>query len=358
MKIKIAAEFFASVLDRMSAVKPNANGEVSKCVLLEAKDGKLKVQKTDLSSYLSKVFAVDDITEDGTVLVPFDLLYRFVKMNVGDLLLYTEGKKLYVVGSAGKSRFESLDINTYPVPPSPAEYGEPSSVPSAVIAKVLDCEKFVAKKGYQNIGVYMGPRGVEAMDGLRMITCKVGVSVPEMVLVPSLLRGLSLSNDIVAVYPILNGAGETKSLAIHDGDVELICRILDSDFRDLSSIVNFDGKSVVTFPSEPFLKISKDIRSMSDVLDKKVRLSVEKGVVSFFAKTPTSETKMALTADGVDGEPTFSIALNCAFLVDAIEALDVSDSVLMHYQSSNQAVKFTTPDGSTVCAVMPMNNIE
>lgn len=358
MKLKIPAEFFASVLDRMSTVKPNATGEVSKCVYLEAKSGHLKVQKTDLSSYLSKVFAVDDISEEGVVLVPFDLLFRFVKMNEGDLLLYTEGKKLYVVGSAGKSRFESMDINTYPNPPSPSEYGEPSTVPSAVISKVIECDKFVAKKGYQHLGVYMGPRGVEAMDGLRLITCKIGVPVPEMVLVPSLLRGLVLSNESVVIYPVLNSSGETKALAIQDGDIELICRILDADFRDLSEITNFNGKSVVTLPSELFMKIAKDIRAMADVLDKKIKITVDKEVVSFFAKTLTSETKMGLEADKVDGEPSFSVVLNCAFLVDAVEAMDVSDSILMHYQSGTQAVKFTTPDGATVCAVMPMNNIE
>ncbi len=358
MKIKISAEFFASVLDRMGTLKPNSNGEVSKHVYLEAKTGMLKVQKTDLSSYLSKTFAVEDITEKGRMLVPFDLLNRFVKMNEGDLLLYTEGKKLYVTGSAGKTRFECLDIDTYPLPPSPSEYGEPTMVPSEVISKVIECDKFVAKKGYSNLGVYMGPRGIEAMDGLRLITCKVGVALPEMVLVPSLLRGLGLSNETVAIYPILNPSGETKSLAIQDGDVELICRILDSEFRDLSVITNFTGKSVVVFNSESFLKVAKDIRAMSDVVDKRMKMVVDQGIASFFAKTSTSETKMVLDVESIDGEPSFSVAMNCGFLVDALEAMDVAELVSMHYQSGKQAVKFTTPDGATVCAVVPINNIK
>jgi len=356
MNFTIDAGIFKEALAKLGVVKSNSTvGEVIKSVKMEFVDGKLLLQKTDLNSYIFRTVDVvtsKDIT--GVCLAPYDLLHRFISILDGEIHLYLKDNKLYVESGKAKSRFQTLDVNFYPNPPK-VDHSCGTIIPTSTIRRVIDCDKVDASRAALHYGVHVGNSGVQATDGSRAMWYTSPVETPDIVLVPSVLKGLDLSSDTVTIYPVKNEGGIDIGMSIQDGLTELITRSMNTSFPALSQYFEV-GEVLATLKldSLAFGSLVKNIRSMSDNF-KRVRLDFKGDTLFMFCKTDSSETKMEMVVTESTGLPEFSVSFNSSFLYDATTLIDGAN-INFIFRGVDKGAFFENDSRNAKMLVMPMSD--
>lgn len=333
-------------------------------VLLEAKDGHLKLVTTDLEIGMTCVVPLDD-SGNGAVTVP-ERIIRDVVSNLSSdtaLKISADERSLLTV-SAGKSQYtiHGLPADEFPALPEVASDTIIHFSASAIrdlVRKTL----FAASTDEARViltGCLLTWDGETAMmvatDTHRLAMKKVAASgqcsSPVSVIIPSralqeLLRLLGSSDDTVEVTV---GTGQIR---FSTGRVQLISRLIEGQFPAFERVIPQETHKHMAANRQEFYDAVRRASIVARAESNKLILKSEDSTLIITAKTgEVGEAREELTIN-LEGEPV-GIAFNAEYLQDVLAVLDTETVEIGLTGPLNPGLLKAEGEPDYIYVVMPM----
>ncbi len=346
-------------------------------VLLDAKDGLLQLDATDLEVGIRTSIACNS-AKPGTTTLNAHKLFEIVNAaEAGEVSLRTLEKD-WVEIKCGRAKFKmmGLDPRSFPAMPkqgdgqgAKAAARKPLKAELGIAADVL--KKMITRTifavspdetRYNLSGVYIESPGVGmarmvATDGHRLsmverevpgFTMEGGAIMPRKGLA-ELRKLLDLGGDAGVTLTLESQLGWIKR-----GATELSMRLVEGEFPDYQGVVPKESKYMIKVSRDSLQAAIKRAKIFSSERYHGVKLALADGGVTISSTTPElGEASETIDAD-FKGEE-FSVGFNSAYLLDALNELPPESDVIMGLSDEVSPGAFTTPaDSGYKYVVMPM----
>ena len=362
MKITLTLSALAGPLAAVAApALGRANLPILSNVLLEARDGLLHLTGTDLELEIRAAVPAESSAE-GSFTVPAGKFLAIVQALPPGAALALEYAGERATLRSGSSRFAlaTLPADNFPAM-DPAKYGEPATVPAAILHRLLDRTKYAMAQQdvrYYLNGLFLERAGGQlravASDGHRLMVTEAASEGPD-------LPGAILPGRAVKELSKLTGKADGEaSLAIAPdaarvtvAGITLTTKTIEGRFPDWRRVVPTQFSSLLRVDRTGFLAALARVSVVSDEKYKSMAMKI--GAECQFRATNTchEEAEEIVNAEEIDGKPV-SVGFNAAYLAEAASHLS-GQTLCLEFTESANACRITDPeDDSTRAVVMPM----
>lgn len=364
MKVTVLQEHLMKALTRTGRiVSPKSPLPIAQHVLVEAKEGRLKLAVTNLET--TEVVGVGaKVTAEGGICVPSRLLSELVATLPADSVELVVKEGVLAV-SCGKFRATLPGMETREFPPIPAVAGASTiTLEKSVILGALAQVLFSAATDEGRpllTGIRFTTRGdetlVAATDGYRL-------SVKHLPLAPD--GGLDLVVPARALAEVVKVSGEEKDvaevvllrssdnqLAFVVGDTEIFTRLIDGEYPNFEKIIPATHLTELRVDREQLSRAVKSVAIFARDSANIIKLHVEGQTIVVSANTPqvgenTVEVEATVSGDGGD------IAFNSRFLTEFLSTMTAEEIVFRMGGSLNPGVFMIGGDETFLHIIMPV----
>jgi DNA polymerase-3 subunit beta len=347
-------------------------------VLLEAKDGSLQLDATDLEVGVRTAIACSSKTPGITTLNARKLFEIVREAEASEVQLRTLEKD-WVELKCGRARFKMMGLDPRSFPAMPKQ-GDAAGGKTATARKPLKAELATAadvlaamidrtifavspdETRYNLSGVYIespsaGIARMVATDGHRL-------SMIEREIADFKMEGGAIlpRKGLAELRKLLDSEGEAGvklSLEsqlgwIKRGSTELSMRLIEGEFPDYRGVVPKESKYMVKVARDSLHAAIKRAAIFSSERYHGVKLSLADGVITISSTTPElGEANETIDSD-FKGEE-FSVGFNSAYLLQALNVIPQETDVILGLSDEVSPGAITTPsDTGYKYVVMPM----
>ncbi len=332
-------------------------------ILLEAKNGKLHINSTDLEIGIQTSIPVN-IEEEGSVTTPARIFSDLISaLSSEKITIQTKNTTLEIITTKTKSV-----LQTTPSEEFPKLYEEKGK-------EIMQIKKETLQKDFSRVvfaasfdtsrpalsGVYIkqGELGnkllLVATDGYRLSLqqAKKEVELEKPLLIPvRVLRevmGIKEENNIVNMFI----AEQKNQVLFEQGETVVVGRLIDAQFPQYEKIIPTDFSTRALFDRQELLKAVK----MSAVFAREsaniIRFSLKKDMIIVSANSAQVGENTVEVEAKVKGEET-EIAFNARYLLDFLGTIEEEDIVLEMTTPTSPGVFKIKDDPSFLHLIMPI----
>ncbi len=337
-------------------------------VMMETRNGSLKITATDLDIIITENLICDTIIE-GTTTTTAQVIYDIVrKLKTGSSLHITlkENNRLKLI--SGKSDFNLTCISSDEFPiledNMDEEYLE---VPSYEFLKIINKTKFSISndetRHYLN-GVYLDKRESEnelvavATDGHRLSKSAIKIEgsnhfYPVILPKKTVYELLTIIDEDSINIKILSTKSKIKFIY---KEIVLISKVIDGKFPDYEKVIPKDDRVSAKSNVDEFISALDRLKSLSSDRKGVIKISLNEGIMKFLIND-------AISGDGIEevqtqykGQP-LEIGFNSNYLIDVASVLESKDITLMLKDATSPTCIKDENDPLSTYIIMPMRVI-
>lgn len=362
MKVLCEREHLREGLSVVTSVIPvKSTRPAIENVYIAASDSAVELVGTDLE--VAVRYRIDEVKveEPGTALVPARVAADFVRDLTGETLsLETRGETFHIESGADHCELTTLDPDEFPVVARFSD-GEALKVQADTFTRLVGRTGFAAAREQGRYAMHGILTQVEddtlkmvATDGRRLAVASHPIEANgasgSRAIVPT--KGMQLFCRVID--------DPTEMVAIHFGEnqiglrtakAEIFARLIDGEFPRYSAVIPGSSENVVEADAALF---NKKLRLVSNVTSqdmRAVRLSLDKGQMTIFARSAAAgEATAQLEVDfkGKAGD----IAFNPDYMIDGLKNCEL-ETVRLEFNERTSPGKFTLGE-NYIYIVMPI----
>lgn len=365
MKVSVSKEeLYAAVRRVLPAVAMRSTLPVTSMILMEAKEGRLRLAATNLS-FSIETYAEAEIPAEGAVCVSAEKLASVVDMMAGKITLSLRlpSRRLILTADGKRAEIAGVDAEEFPPIPGASDAGglvlnsaafrtalQRSSIAVAELADrpILTC-LCVQRKDMAVVLI--------GADGYRLsvarMDCGGSAEGPDL-----LLPGASAK----AILRLLDAAGETVTLSVNErgsqasvviGETRIIVQLADGSYLNFAQLVPQGAATTAVVDSSALLAACKAAMIFARESSNIVRCQFEGGraIVSGM-KDEIGMTEMEIAAR-LDGDP-IKIAFNGDYLKDVLTVANGDASIRMNSPSAPLVLTLPAEVEAWTYIFMPM----
>jgi len=353
-------------------VNKNINLPILNNVLLEAKDGMLKLSSTNLEiGIVSQVRCKVD--EEGSFTVDAKLLSDYISLLPNDQISFAlePDEFLKVACRSSETKIKGMQAEDFPVIPS-IEREKPFKVNIKEFKKAISQVLFAVANSETRPeigGVYMNfnkftPKSlfIVGTDSYRLAEKKVELEdagEEKEIIVPlktlqELARILGTIKEVIGAPEFLDiYISENQILFVTEG-IELISRLIEGVYPDYRQIIPKETKTTVTVSVSELQKTIKTVAlfSKTGIFDINMLFEPAKGLVVKAANIQVGESTATVDVEfiGQLNETT----VNYRYLLDGLSNLGVEDATLSLVDSNIPLLLKSKDGGDYLYIIMPI----
>ena len=340
-------------------------------VLLDARDGALRIMATDLDIAIRAGCAAH-VARPGSCAVLGHKLLDYLRLLPGDMdarITRKNGERAEIVCGGARARIPTLDAREYPELPAMPEGGV--EIPADVLATMINRTQFaippakslIMSRFYGLLRIAPHKAVMVATDGHRLAYVEAPVSVDA---VPEQLKEILFpKRAAVELLRLCREAmiGETVRVALADNHLflavagrEMLCRAVDDKFPEFERVLPRTAKHVATIDREHLMIAIERALQFSDRERRFVRMELMPGELHIIgADQDIGESEETIECSYRGEEFVFGI--NGGYVLDFLRAVK-SVEVELRGNDAHSAIEFKpAQDGDGWCyryIVMPM----
>ena len=373
MKLSAPRKTLMTALSRIQGiVEKSSIKPITSNALLCAEQDRLSVSATNLQIGMTAHYGEVSVHTEGTISVNARKMYELIKELPEQQITIAEKQNYWIEITCG----EELNCNIIGLPPEDfplqVEVDAAAAVawnPAAFLEMIELCSFSICRDEAKiNIsGAFM-----EAIDGgqMRMVTTDgyrlsvIDQQIGDQVTTDGMIIPLKGVQEISRLLQEKSDAGPVtvsvvqNSLVIQAAEVELIVRLLDKRFPDYRVIIPGDGYTCerVVLPREQMRATLKRIAIFSNENNRPVVFSFKNQDLHIF----TEDSELGNMREHILlGEPIareFSFCINCAYLLDVVQAVEDDVCIEFNCDEENKPVVVLPATRAAVARyiIMPM----
>lgn len=334
MKFSIPQEKLTKLLQISSrAISSKPHLPILTCILLEVKNGAIKLQSTNLEVGITQIEKVN-VEKQGKAAFPARVFLEFVSsLPPGKVDVETKEKGGFLELQRFKARIALGDPEEYPIVPTSDKKTDlvldsKSFVKAAskvVIAAAVEGGRPVLTGVLFDLGG--GMLKMVATDGYRLSFYQLSVDskLSNKMIIPAkslteVLKIASEASDKRGKIEVIF-AKDQNQIIFKVGEVEIVSRLIDGEFPDWGKIIPKEFQTKTVTNNEEFLKAVKIASIFARDSSNVVKCKVEKKSLVLSANTKEvgdNVSEVDSRVEGVGGE----IAFNYRYLLDVLLALE------------------------------------
>lgn len=366
MKLTINASVLAEWLNSVSKIiSNNATLPILKNILFEAKDNKLKLWTSDISTHCWLELSAS-VEEDGTTTVPAKLITSYVNF-IGDeeilLSLDDETQTLFIKSDSNDTEIKCVAPNDFP---SVAQI-EPEQEFEISIEHFLElinettfaCSKDMTRPIFAGIYLYSKAEkliGV-ATDSFRLsektanfdnknTDIKAIIPAKPLNILSSIIGGLKTEKEKVLVQI------EKSQIAFFVDNISFVSKTIEGVFPDYQKIIPEEHKTTITVDKESFINKIKQINIFSSIYSSAIILNIIDGKLEISAENDErgkGKSILNIEQTGTDNK----IALNSQFLLEWLSKIK-SNSIYIELSEENKPAIIKDDENNFLYLVLPL----
>lgn len=365
MKVTISSNELQKKLSFVShAISTRSQLPILLHVLLEAKDGKLKLSATDLEIGIETSLSAT-IEEAGSITLPAKLFLELVNSLPADnVTLETKGTTVEVTCRRVKSNLAGLSAEEFPT--LFEDKGEPVVTLSQEYIKTyfsrvcFAASSDTTRPALSGILLQKQEDGflIVATDGYRLSLQK-NIPVEEAadiddkpILIPARVIREVLSekgSEPISIFI----SRQNNQVLFQQEDSMIIGRLIEANYPPYKKIIPADFSTKVTFDREEMQKAIKTCAIFARETANIIKLSIKKDAVIVSANTPSVGDNVVEVEAQLDGEEN-EIAFNSRYLLDAFANIDAEQMSFEMTGPLNSGVFKIANDESFLHLIMPI----
>ena len=362
MKVITTRDHLAKALNAVSRfVNPRGTLSVLGNVLLETRDGRLRVAATNLELGID-YFIGAKIDSEGSITVPARLLTDYLN-NLGEekVELSTKDQTLHIKSTAAQSTIQGIDASEFPLIPEVKD-GKTVTVSAAGIKDIISKVSFAASTDETRpilSGVlfhFKDPElKVAATDSYRLaeLTMRFEKKAPEELKVVVPAKALAELGRITDDQEVSVRTAENQ-VQFETEDVRLVSRLLEGEFPNYTQIIPQKLETKAVLPREDFINRIRIASLFSADAGMGVRLTFKApGKVEVTAEAAQVGDSQASLSAKVDG-PENTVSFNGRYLLDALGALSGDKVTLETSGKLSPCLVSGQGEKDYVCVIMPL----
>lgn len=363
MEIVIHHKNLQEALDLISRISTkHSTLPILQCAKLEAKDGKINIQATNLELNINLPIA-GKVVEDGLVAIPAQIFLQSIQfLNQSEITLRTEDQVLQLETSNTKTSIKTFNVEDFPII-SQLE-GDGSVINGATFSNGIKSVAFAASQ--TSIKPELGSVFIQqkkehtltfvATDSFRLMEKTIsqkGLIFNQSIMVPQ-KNAIELSRvcDVVGEDPFFVNNDNQCALKFPNG-VYVSSRLVAGNFPDYAQIIPKEFSTHIIVLKEDLLK---SFKKTSIFLNKfrQVSLNVTKNNLTVSSQNnEVGHTTDTIKAD-VEGDE-ITLNFNQQYIMDPLSHI-VEDSIKLSFAGVGRAVIIQgLSDKNLKYLVMPMN---
>lgn len=333
-------------------------------LLIETKDGKLRLSSTDLEIGIETYIPATIIEEGGVTVPARNFIELITSLSDTSLTLQTLQNSLEVIGKKTRSVFQTM-----PGPDFPKLYDEKGELIAVMEEKdlrkdfstvVFSASQDTTRPALSGVLVRREAGGflLVATDGFRLSLRHyklpdTKVSTQKSFIVPARVfrELLSIKEEKKEVEMYV--AGGSNQILFQQGDTLLVGRLIEAEFPNFEKIIPSDFSLSVTFDREEMQKAVKICSIFARDSANIVKLHLQRDHITVSSNTPSvGENKVEVDAV-LTGEEN-EIAFNAKYLLDLLGNLSDNELVFDMIGPLNPGVFKIKGDTSFLHLIMPI----
>lgn len=364
MKLSFLSENIQKKINFVNkAVSVKSQLPILQNLLLEAKNGELKISATDLEIGIQiKIPAKTE--KEGTITVPAKIFSELIaSLPTEKIILNTENTNLEVISSKTKSIFQTISADEFPK--LYEKKGEKTTIfksetikkefPSVVFAASIDIERPALS------GVLLKQKdshlSLVATDGFRLSlrehkTKEKEEGEEKTILVPArLLRELitMVQEEDLEFYI----SKENNQVLFCKEDIVLVGRLIEAEFPNYKKIIPTQNTTKAIFDKEEMQKAIKICSIFARETANIIRFSLKKEKIIVSANTPSIGQNSVEVEAKLIGEES-EIAFNSRYLLDLFNNIEEQEIIFEMTGPLNPGVFKLATDSSFLHLIMPI----
>ena len=352
-----------SVVERRNTIPILSN------VLLNAKDGKIRLTATDLDIEIVEEVPADVMVE-GSTTIPAHLMHDIVrKLPDGSQLEIEQGPdegRLSI--SAGRSRFalQALPPDDFP-DLTTGDLTHEFSISAALLKRMIEKTRFAIsteETRYYLNGIYLhqlekdGEQVLRAVatDGHRLaqveVPCPQGAQGIPGIIVPrkTVLELIKLIEDEEGSIEI--GLSSSKIQFSLNGMV-LTSKLIDGSFPDYERVIPSGNDKLLEVDRRLFAQAVDRVSTVSAEKGRAIKINVNPDRVVLTVNNPDSGNAEEEVAASCDSDP-LDVGFNAQYLLDIASQLEGDMAQFLMFDSGSPTIIRDTADESVLYVLMPM----
>ncbi|MCP4327540.1 MAG: DNA polymerase III subunit beta [Alphaproteobacteria bacterium] len=352
-----------SVVERRNTIPILSN------VLIEARDGRLKLTATDMDLAIVESVAAET-PQDGDTTAPAHTLYDIVRKlpDGAQVEFNADGDRSQLAIMAGRSSFSLSCLPTEDFPQTDgADFPTEFQLAAEELRGLIDRTRFAVsteETRYYLNGIYFHCADGEgtsvlraaATDGHRLARVEmplpVGAENMPAVIVPRKAVGELRKLIDETSEPITVSLSETRARFAF-GDAVLTTKLIDGTFPDYERVIPTENDKVLEVDRKVFAEAVDRVSTISTEKSRAVKLAVSEGSLVLSATSPengsaTETIEVSYQADGLD------IGFNSRYLLDIAQQIEGDGIRFVMADASSPTLVQDLADASALFVLMPM----
>jgi len=333
-------------------------------ILVEAKDGKIKVVATDLDMGVT-YWLRGKVDQDGQTTVPVKLLSSYLSSALGGKIQIDEKDSVISVEADGsQATINGVAADEFPVIPQ-VKGTEVAKIETIILKDAIERTVFAAAKDMGRpvlTGVLMKFSGSQltlvATDSFRLVEQKINLKTKAAknidVIVPArtLTELARVISDIAGEVVII--VSESQILFKGD-DFEVISRLVDGEYPDYRQVMpkEFKSRSVMKVGAFNSGLRSTGLFSYGSGAGVKIKTDQKKGEVTISASSAEVGSGVSRIPAKIEGEDT-EINFNAKYVSDVLSVIDSAEIALEINDKLSPGVIKPTNTENYLYIVMPL----
>lgn len=364
MKFSIEREPFVEALQLVAgAVEKRQTLPVLANVLVEARDGIIRLTGTDLEVELSAIIHLDSIDSSGDITLPAKKLLDIIKSLPQGKTVEFQLEDGKMIVRSGRSRFT---LSTLPAADFPhVEEGVGTlnfSIPCTILSDMIDRTHFAMAQ--QDVRYYLNGMFFQleneslqmvATDGHRLAMAEfkgVNESLSQGIIVPR--------KGMLELGRLVNGRSDevqltlgTNHIKLEIDEIRFTSKLIDGKFPDYNRVIPRNTDKTITVEKSLFKEGLQRAAILSNEKFKGVRLIVNQDGLTLLSNNPEQEEAEIQIPAEVDGDE-LEIGFNVQYLLDVVNSCRV-DKLIINLGDVNSSCMIQEFEGSNALyVIMPM----
>jgi DNA polymerase-3 subunit beta len=370
MKLTIErSAFLASLAHMQGVVERRTTIPILSNVLLNARDGSLRMTATDMDLAIVETVPAD-VTQEGATTVPAHTLYDIVrKLPEGaQIEIASGGDQGQLALRSGRSRLTltSLPSEDFPVM---AEGDLPFnfSLSAEAMRGVIDRTRFAMsteETRYYLNGLYLHAAKTDGKPALRVVATDghrlARVEIPQPEGADGMPGVIVPRKTVGEVRKLVDEVGGEVEIALSDtkirftcGPISLTSKLIDGTFPDYDRVIPYANDKKLEVDCKVFAKAVDLVSTISTERSRAVKLTLNRGTLQLSATSPESGSAVEeLEVDYADGP--LEIGFNSRYLLDITQQIESEGAWFMLADAASPTLVRGTADTNAIYVLMPM----
>ncbi len=362
MNVVTTQQHLAKALSAVSRfVNPRGTLSVLGNVLLETKDGRLRVSATNLELGID-YFIGAKIEKEGAVTVPARLLNDYVNnLTEEKIELTADDSGLHIKSTGASSSMNVIDASEFPLIPEVKD-GKSISISSSGIKDIISKVAFAAS-GDETRPVLSGVLfhfqepilRVAATDSYRLaeLTMRFEKSAPEELKVTVPARALAELGRVIGDEEVTIRTAENQ-VQFETEQMRLVSRLLEGEYPPYQQIIPEKHETAAVLPREDFINKVRITSLFSQDAGLGIRVNfTPPGKVELVAQTAQVGDSQASLSAEVKGSGN-EVTLNARYLLDVLTAVNDEKIVIETSGKLNPCLIRSDKDTQYRYVIMPL----